>query len=364
MAQMPGAMTSKERVMAALDFRQPDRVPVFQSFWSEFTQAWEQEKGGSISESIEDYFMQDISIAVGDETPYCTRAEELGEEGEYLISRDGWGQTKRTKGGGYFYEQLAFAYDEDANLVYGEFDPPDLPERYERLDAVMPQRKERYAVFAKTGGPFIRTYFMRGEVPYLMDMAADPSLAAELTMRTALHLSAIGLEELRRWDLYDTGVWIFDDMASAKGPMFSPATAEKVLAPAWKHMVDSFKAAGASKVIMHSDGNIGPLLDLFLDLGFDGINPVEYHTGLHPLELRDKYGDRLALLGGLCNAIILPRGDPAEVREHVLEVLASGVEGGLVIGTHSVAPDISVATMELVRDLLLEYGTYPMQLPQ
>jgi uroporphyrinogen decarboxylase len=356
-------MTSEERVMTALDFRQPDRVPVSQSFWSEFRQAWEREKGDSVTESIEDYYLEDVFIAVGDETPYCTRAEELGEDGDYIISRDGWGQTKRTKKGGYFYEQLSYAYDEDAHLIYGEFDPPDLPDRYERLDGQMADLKRRYCVFAKTGGPFIRTYFMRGEVPYLMDMGGDPARAAELTMRTAEHLTQIGLEELRRWDLYDTGVWIFDDMASAKGPMFSPATAEKVLAPAWQYMVDSFKAAGARKVIMHSDGNIGPLLDLFIDLGFDGINPVEYHTGLHPLALREQYGERLALLGGLDNAHILPRGDPAEVREHVLEVLAAGVDGGLVIGTHSVAPDISVGTMELVRDLVLEYGTYPMQLP-
>jgi uroporphyrinogen decarboxylase len=140
--------------------------------------------------------------------------------------------------------------------------------------------------------------------------------------------------------------------------MFSPRTAEQVLAPAWQHMVDAFKGAGARFVILHSDGNIGPLLDLFLDLGFDGINPVEPKAGLDAPALREKYGERLALIGGLDNAFILPEGDPQKVQEHVLRVLSAGEGGGLVLGTHSIGPDISVETYDLVISLLREYGRY------
>ena len=74
--------------------------------------------------------------------------------------------------------------------------------------------------------------------------SADPTLAAELAMRTAMHLTQVGVEELRRWELQDTGIWIFDDMAATKGPMFSPATAERVLAPAWDYMVKAYREAG------------------------------------------------------------------------------------------------------------------------
>jgi uroporphyrinogen decarboxylase len=352
-------MTSKERVLAALNFQQPDRIPTGPwAFWSEFQQAWRAEIGAE--ESIDDYFHEDVWIAVANETPYPSLAGEIGQDGDYLISRDGWGQVKRTRSGGAFYEQLEVAYDEDGSLRHGEFESPLLESRYTGIDAHIEERKQRYCVFAKIGGPFIRTGFMRGETQWLMDLAADPKMAAEMAMRTAEHITQIALESLRRWDLYDTGIWVFDDMAATKGPMFSPATAEAVLAPAWAHIVDSIKGAGAAKVILHSDGNIGPLLDLFIDLGFDGINPVEYHTGLNPLELRERYGDRLALLGGLDNAHILPHGDRAVLREHVLEVLRAGVDGGLILATHSVGPDISVATMEYVRELMLEYGAYPM----
>lgn len=352
-------MTSQERVMKALDFELPDRVPMLGGFWPEWVQKWRQEKGLPAEASVDDYYQVDDYIAVGDETPYPTRATELKREGGYVYTRDGWGQVKRTRAStSYFYEQLSFAYDERGELIYGDFDPVDLPQRYAALDAQMARLKQRYCVFAKTGGPFIRTYFMRGEVPFLMDLAAAPARAAEMAMRTAHHLAAVGLEELRRWDLYDTGVWVFDDMACAQNPMFSPRAAEAVLAPAWSYMVDAFRAAGARKVILHSDGNILPLLDLLLDCGFDGINPVEYRAGLDVVELRARYGRRLALLGGLDNVHILREGTPEQIREHTRHVLSAGAEGGLCLGTHSIGPDIPVRNWEAAFEAWQEYGRY------
>lgn len=356
-------MTAKERVMAALNFKQPDYMPFHTSFWPEFTAAWKAARPADEDTSIAARYPQDIEIAVGDETPYPTRAETLGTDGEYEIRRDGWGRTMRVKPDAYFMHQIDGAYDASGNLKYGEFDPVDLPQRYAHLDATMETLKRQYCVFAKVGGPFIRTYFMTGEIALLMNMAGDPQLAREQVMRTARHLTEIGLEELRRWNLYDTGIWIFDDMASTENPMFSPATAIEIMAPAWGYMVDAFRAAGAEKIIMHSDGNIGPLLDLFIDLGFDGINPVEYKAGLDVVKLHEKYGERLALIGGLSNGLILPKGDPVEVREHVLRIMSAGRDSGLVLGTHSVGPDISPQTWELVWQTYLQHREYPLQLP-
>ena len=351
-------MTSKERVMAALDFQTPDHVPLFDEYWSEWVEMWRQAKPDCADVGPKDYYGVDIQICVGDETLAPSRAETLEETPSQVIRRDGWGRVIRSVPGGYFYEQLSPGLERREDLDQLPIDPPDLPGRYASLDAAMPALKDRHCVFAKVGGPFIRSSFVRGEVEYLVDMAEDPAFAAELTMRVADHLIAVGLEELRRWDLCDTGVWIFDDMASNQGPMFSPRTAEQVLVPAWAKMVERFKAAGARKVVLHSDGNIGPLLDTFLDIGFDGINPVEPKAGLNARELREKYGTRLALIGGLCNAAILPGGDREAIRRHVMEVLEAGREGGLVIGTHSIGPDISVESYEWFIETWREHGGY------
>lgn len=347
-------MNSEERLMAALHFEKPDRIPMLGGFWPEWIEMWRRAKGLSPEAHPDDYYLVDDYIAVGDETPYPSLARELKREGDYVYALDGWGQIKRTRlTGGYFYEQIDFAYDEKGELKYGEFEPADLPQRYAALDALMPELKKRYCVFAKTGGPFIRTCFMRGEAAFLMDMAADPQKAAEMAMRTAVHLTAIGLEELRRWDLYHTGVWIFDDMASAQSPMFSPRAAERILAPAWTYMIQAFKHAGAATVILHSDGNILPILDILLACGFDGINPVEYRAGLDAVKLREKY-PRLALLGGLDNVHILRRGTPEQIREHTKYILSAAP--GLALGTHSIGPDIPVENWDIVFETWRKYG--------
>jgi uroporphyrinogen decarboxylase len=354
-------MTSRDRVLRAFRFELPDRVPLYDGYWPEFVDAWRTAKALPRDANIQDHYGVDIRIAVGDETLAPSRAEVLEETAEHRIERDGWGQVKRVLKGGYFFEQLEPNVKSRADLDNLYVDPPDMPSRYEPHDAGMPKLKERYAVFAKTGGPFIRTCFVRGDENYLTDAAADPEFAAELTMRVTDHLIAVGCEELRRWELQDTGIWVYDDMASVNGPMFSPATTERILAPCWSKMVAAYREAGAEHVMLHSDGNIVPILDILLDCGFEGINPVEYNAGLDALDLRERYGKRLVLIGGLDNAGILPRGDRDEVREHVLRVLEAGREGGLVLGMHSVGPDISVETYDYVIELLREYGTYPRQ---
>lgn len=355
-------MTNQDRVMAALNFRPPDYMPAYMHFWPEFADPWKQAHP-SVGVSIDDFYDVAVKVIVGNETPYMSKACTLRHEHGYEIRRDGWGRTIRVRPDAYFMEQIDNAYDANGNLKYGDFDPPDLPARYAAYDGVMERLKRDYCVFAKTGGPFIRTYFMTGEAELLMNMAGDPQLAAEQVMRTAHHLTAIGLRELHRWKLHATGMWISDDMASTLGPMFSPKTAEKIMAPAWSYMVQAFKAAGAAKVIIDSDGNIGPLLDLLVDIGFDAVYPVEHRAGLDAVRLRDQYGGRLAFFGGLCNGLILPRGNPREIVEHTLRIMSAGREGGLVFGTHSIGPDVSLAAWDLCFNTFRKHRDYPLRLP-
>jgi uroporphyrinogen decarboxylase len=340
--------SSRDRVMDALDFRPPDRIPLFDSYWPEFVEAWRRAKGLGVSASIVDYYGVDIHIAAGDETLAPTRAAVLEKTDQATVQRDGWGRMIRTVREGMFYQQVGNAVDDPRDLDRLLTDPPALDSRYEHLDAQMPALKARFCVFAKVGGPFIRSQFVRGDANLLCDMAADPVFARALVSLIARHLTAIGLEELRRWGLHDTGIWVYDDMASNRGPLFSPRMADDILVPAWAGMVEAFKAAGARKVILHSDGNILPLLDRLIEIGFDGINPVEPKAGMDLPALHGRYGERLALVGGLDNAHILPRGDPGEVRRHVQRVLDAGRDGGTVLGMHSVGPDVSVATYDEV----------------
>jgi uroporphyrinogen decarboxylase len=161
--------------------------------------------------------------------------------------------------------------------------------------------------------------------------------------------------------LQDTGVWIYDDMCNLRGPMFSPAAFEKVFMPTYRRMVSELKAAGARWVMLHCDGNLRPLLPMLLDVGIDGINPVEYSAGLDVVELVEEYRGRLRFMGGVCNTHILPSGDKEEITRHVERIVDAARDGGIIIGTHSVGPDIPIDVYEFYREVIATHGDYAKQ---
>jgi len=354
-------MTSQDRVIRSLNFQKPDRVAVFSSFWEEFVDNWHEAKGVPPGTDIRDYYGIDISIATADETLFPSRKRVLKKRGQHTVSSDGWGRTVRKRDGAYFYETVDSVLKRKSDLDRLSFDPPDLASRYKNFLTCVAKEKETRCVFCKIGGPFIRSSFVRGETEFLMDLAADKSFARALVERIGNHLLQIALESLRRGGLYDTGVWIYDDMAANDKPMFSPATFEDVFLPMYRRIVARIREAGAAKIILHSDGNIRPLLGMLIDAGFDGINPVEPKAGMDILALRREYGTKLSLIGGLDNVFVLASGDEKRIRDHVVPILKEAGDGGIVVGTHSVGPDISVKAYEFCHSLILKHGTFQVQ---
>jgi len=349
-------MTSKERVMAALDFQQPDRIPKFDSFWSEFRVKCIEELGLSKDVDLADHFHIDIAIAVADETPFPTKREVISDDEHSRVERDSWGRVIRTVRGGYFYEELDVSVKSGKDLDRAVFDSPYLDSRYEGFMRTVNALREKRCVFCKTGGPYIRTSFLRGKTAFLMDIAGDPEFARAMADKVADHIIQIGKESLRRGSLYDTGLWIYDDMAYNRGTMMSPASFERVFLPAYKRMVKAFKDVGAAKVILHSDGNIAPVLDMLIEAGIDGINPVEPRAGLHIPTLKEKYGTKLALIGGMCNSRVLPGGTKAEIESQAMEIIEAGRDGGVIIGAHSIGPDIPVRNYAFYHEMVMRAG--------
>lgn len=233
------------------------------------------------------------------------------------------------------------------------FESPHAEGRYDGyLAAVAHARAKGRCVFAKTGGPYLRTMNLRGVEQWLIDLAEDPGWAYALAERVTDHLTAVGVEALRRAGLGETGIWIYDDIASNRGLMVSPRTYERIFAPLMARMVSAYRAAGARHVALHSDGNVLPVLDLLVDLGIDTLNPVEPKAGLDVVALREQYAGRLAFVGGLDNAGVLPSGDRARIRAHVQRCAEAARRGGIVIGSHSIGPDIAVADYDYAIELI------------
>ncbi len=356
-------MTPRERVLAACEFRPPDRIPRFDGFW-EYPESWERRLGPRDA-------LSDVAIWYPDETPFPTRARRLREEGGYIIEIDAWGRTVRRRPDAFFVETLQAAIAKPSDLDALQFDPPELDFRYltgkmdpsvtyptlEAMQQALQADKEKHCVFGKTGGPYLRSTYLRGEADFLMDIAADPPLARAIADKIADHLIVVGLEQLRRWDLTETGIWIYDDMAYNSGPMFSPARFEQVFLPAYRRMIAAYKSAGARYVFLHSDGDIRPLLDMLVDAGIDGLNPLERRANMDMAETRRKY-PKLILTGGMCNTHTLVHGTREEIEAEAREIINLGRSGGVIIGTHSVSPEIPLENFVIYHELCLREGIF------
>jgi uroporphyrinogen decarboxylase len=358
-------MTSKERVHTALDFRQPDRVPIYtHTFWPRFVEAWRRERGVPPQADIADYYPMDVGRVVPDEAPFPGQREVLRETNRHLIVRTGWGsiqQVPKDKAWLSAPRVLEVMLRENGQIDQLEFESPILDSRFPERSKIE-ELKDRKYVHVKTGGPYLRTSNLRGPKQWLIDLVQDREFARKLAMKVTDHITSVGLEAVRRYELYDTSVWFYDDMGSNHGPMFSPKIFRQVFLPCYRKMCAAYRQAGVSRIGLHCDGNVEPLLDMLVDAGISILNPVEPKAGMDVVQLRRRYGKRLAFSGGLDNAFILPRGDKDEIRNHVMHVLEAGQDGGLIIGTHSIGPDISVETYDYLHKLIRKIGQYPLAL--
>ncbi|MGZ5214576.1 MAG: uroporphyrinogen decarboxylase family protein, partial [Actinomycetota bacterium] len=117
-------------------------------------------------------------------------------------------------------------------------------------------------------------------------------------------------------------------------------------------------------VFFHTDGDVFPLIDDFVEMGVDILNPIQTSAGKmsNLEELKARWGDRLTFCGGVDTRRILPAGTPDEVRaevRRVIEILGPG-GGYMVSSVHTVMDDVPAENILAMVDAVEEYGTYPI----
>ena len=109
------------------------------------------------------------------------------------------------------------------------------------------------------------------------------------------------------------------------------------------------------KVVRHSDGNLWPLMDILLETGYDGINPLEPQAGMDIKKMKEYCGDKICLLGNIDCIDLLPSGTPDQVEQAVIQTIKDGAkDGGLIICSSNslhpgVNPENCIAMFEAVR---------------
>lgn len=109
-------------------------------------------------------------------------------------------------------------------------------------------------------------------------------------------------------------VMTYGDIACKGKLLHSPDFLRREFFPRLKKLNDAWHEHGF-KVLFHSDGYIMDVIEDLIDAGIDGLNPIETVAGMSLKELKERYGDRIFLAGGIDMSQLLSNGTPEEVRE-------------------------------------------------
>ena len=356
-------MTSAERVLAAIDHQEPDRVPV-DFWWSvKMKEKLLRHLGLRTTDELQAHLGSDIR---GVYPAYVGPELERFEDGSF---EDFWGVIRSPfsyEAGGTYYEVMSPALAEATSLDDIEqlrWPSPDWFD-YESLVSECDRYQGHAIMVGKMGREcqtlFIQLWYYRGLENILMDLVAWPDMVEALVAR----IMEFRIEHLKRILVVAKGrahiLQIADDYGAQGGLMMSRDAWLRFFAPHLKTMASMAHEAGL-KVFLHSDGDIRPIIPDLIDLGIDILNPIQPGAGeMDPAGLKRDYGDRLCFHGAVDTQTTLPFGTEedviAEVRERV-QVMGEG--GGYILApVHTVEPDVPVENLLAVYRAARQYGVY------
>ena len=202
-----------------------------------------------------------------------------------------------------------------------------------------------------------KSYMLAGMENMMCSFYTEPEAVRELLHRImdfqlgiAQHYLGVGVEM----------VGMGDDLGTQRGPLISPRIVREFFLPEYGRLFDLYKQHGVI-VHFHSCGHIIPLLDVFLDLGVDILNPIQ--ASANDLDaLRRATQGKMALNGGVSSATIVA-GPIEAIRDEVAQrIWQLGRDGGYFCGPDQGMPwpDAHIAALH---EAVAELGRYPLQPP-
>ncbi len=375
-------MTSKERVIAALTHREPDRVPtgenqidghlvqeilghptLYNMGWQELEALWD----GRREDIVQDYCTALVETVRALEWDYA-RVPVVPARREY----------KRPQMTGQYswidHEGFEVHLNPEAgNIIvrkqFPDMSIDDLPDPDEPFQ-VNPSELEaiRYVVahlgdthFVVARSPVDGTFPWEqtiGMEQFLMAMITNPEFV-QRAIEVYVNRSIAYFKAM--FELGVDAIMTADDYSDNRGPIMGKKLFQKFILPGIERQCEAIHALGGY-FIKHTDGNVWTILDDLVVVGIDGWHGIQPNIGMDLAKLKERYGDRLCFFGGV-NCETLITGSPAQVREEVRYAIQHAAPGGgLVVANSNVVPPGSRLENYLAgRKAVHDYGRYPIQ---
>jgi len=380
-------MNSRERLNAALNHQEPDRVPI--------------DLGGTPTSTISVRALENLKSYLGIRSatrlmspifltafPDDEVIKKLGIDVKMIAANPPAGFELRAMPEGELVDewgtvykkheeaQTHFVVEEKAPLrqatlteeieAYSWPDPAD-PSRFQGLRETAEQfRAEGFGVVLNT--PLLmmtQAQWVRGLEQFMMDTVLNQRLLEYLMDK----LLEILLEMTRQLidavgPNFDVAV-MGDDLSHQRGLTYSPDMYRRLFKPRHRKIADFLKGRiGKARILYHCCGAVEPLIRDLIEIGVDALNPVQVSaTGMGDTRrLKELYGKDLTFWGGVDTQHVLPFGTPADVKEEArrrIEDLGAG--GGFVFGAvHNLRPEVRPENIWALFEAAHFYGKYPL----
>ncbi len=362
-------MTSRERVLKAINFQVPDRPPVFATITPQVAEKVSAYLNIPYEPPLDSLLSSRIShtklltalgndcVCVGactsDSSPSKTLADGT------IVNE--WGMHFKNVG---LYNEFSKFPLEHARTV-ADIESYDFPDpfgqgRFDEATAAIKKYKKTHAIVADLETSIFETaWYLVGLEKLLMDMAnQEPYVEAlfdkvmEINVEIGKKLVELGADI----------VWAGDDFGSQQGMIMSPEAWRRIFKPRIKTMIQEFKSVNPDvKVAWHSCGSIFPIIPDFVEIGLDILNPLQpLAKDMDPELLKRTFGKDLVLFGGIDIQELFPYAAPEEIKNNVRKMAAVvGENGGYIIApAHNIQDDTPVenilAFFDAVKELAQE----------
>ncbi|MGI6034356.1 MAG: uroporphyrinogen decarboxylase family protein [Limnochordia bacterium] len=376
-------MNHRERLLAAINHRTPDRVPVdlgSTAVTSLHIDAHRKLKAhfgiDDPEEIIINRMMQtvlpheeilkrfDVDVRGVFMGKLDSRPEVERSLNGSTIYTDEWGVTRIKPPTSHYYDLYDCPFDREdltiSDVENYDWPDPDDPGRYRGVVERARELREKtdYGVMFVFNTNVVHvTQFMRGFHLWFEDLLLRPKLLQAMMRRlTDIHL-AVGEKILPQVAPYVDIVQVSDDMGTQDRLQFSPLVYRELIKPFHREIYTMIHDLTPAKLWIHSCGAISEIIDDLIEIGVDIINPVQVSAkGMEIESLKERFGDRAVFWGGIDTQRLLPQGSPEEVAKTVrrtAQVLGQG--GGYVLcGTHNIQPEVPVENIITMYDAIID----------
>lgn len=371
-------MTSRERIKAAINHKEPDLVPIdlggticttLTGTANENLKKYLKiDKGGEIItfpvldsilplEEILNLFQSDcrtVRLKGPSQKETKSGEEKIGFSGISLRNMpsghefiDEMGTRWRKAGYDYAPVRFPLANFELSDLLKYEWPDPWDPARVRgmRKETKKLSDENKYAVLSDImcSGPFEGSLWMRGFEQFMVDMSWNKKFAHTLVDRIIEYDMALWEAQLNEIGKYVDVVCQGDDLGMQTGLQISPAMYREFIKPAHKKMFSLVHSKTEAKVWLHSCGSVYEIIPDLIEAGIDILSPVQASAKNMQLDkLKKEFGKNITFWGGSIDIQKLPLlEDLKDVKKMVIDAINIMAPGGgyVFAGTHNILPE-------------------------